>query len=388
MSERILILGNMANDGYSVAKELVKLHKDTTLAVNNTDFGMSMPQWEENEYEQTVDPFHTTASNLKQKWKSPKWVRYFDFEYTFRYKRLHKRMINSLKVRKLIREHDIVEAHVPFSIEAMFSGIPYVSYDAGWIRAFEHRRNKGDLLGEMAYNRAKALMITNPDTLRITDILKTLHPKKVVFTPFAIDSNHYKPLNKKQCRFDFINDNDFIIFNPSRQVWNLKGNDMLFYAFARFLKIHPNSKLIAVLWSTDIQKSLQLVYDLGIADKVVWIPPVSKPTLIKLYNIADVVTDQFILGSWGTTTPEAMSCGKPVLMYYNSTYINRVFHSKPPIINCKTSDEIYNGLNFLVENPEIKEKIGNESREWIKLTHNPIDVARLHLKTIQQYFKK
>ena len=34
----------------------------------------------------------------------------------------------------MMREYDIIEAHVPYCIYSQFSGIPYVTYDAGWIR--------------------------------------------------------------------------------------------------------------------------------------------------------------------------------------------------------------------------------------------------------------
>jgi glycosyltransferase involved in cell wall biosynthesis len=92
-------------------------------------------------------------------------------------------------------------------------------------------------------------------------------------------------------------------------------------AYAKFVKSFPNSKLIAVAWSADEEKSKDLANSLGISDKMVWIKPIPKNLLIYYYNAADIVLDQFVLGSWGLVTAEAMSCGKPVLVFYKKNYI-------------------------------------------------------------------
>ena len=63
---RILILGNMANDGYSVAKELRKMNVDVDLAVNTSDFGMALPEWEDAEIESNVDPFLVNRNEIKR----------------------------------------------------------------------------------------------------------------------------------------------------------------------------------------------------------------------------------------------------------------------------------------------------------------------------------
>ncbi len=65
--------------------------------------------------------------------------------------------------------------------------------------------------------------------------------------------------------------------------------------------------------------------------------------MIQYYKIADIVLDQFVLGSWGTSTREkaAMSCGKPVLMFYKKEYILRAFGEEPPILNSFSEEDIF-----------------------------------------------
>jgi len=54
---RSLILGNMANDGYAVAKQLRKMNVDVDLAINISDFGMGLPEWEDGNFNDNADPY-------------------------------------------------------------------------------------------------------------------------------------------------------------------------------------------------------------------------------------------------------------------------------------------------------------------------------------------
>jgi glycosyltransferase involved in cell wall biosynthesis len=87
----------------------------------------------------------------------------------------------------------------------------------------------------------------------------------------------YYPTDMEDLRSKNIANNDgILLFSPSRQHWFEKGNDKMIKAFARFVKVFPNSKLVMVDWSTDAQKSKDLVNSLNISEKVNWIKPVAK----------------------------------------------------------------------------------------------------------------
>jgi glycosyltransferase involved in cell wall biosynthesis len=151
-------------------------------------------------------------------------------------------------------------------------------------------------------------------------------------------------------------------------------------AYAKFVKSFPNSKLIAVAWSADEEKSKDLANSLGISDKMVWIKPIPKNLLIYYYNAADIVLDQFVLGSWGLVTAEAMSCGKPVLVFYKKNYIIRAFGEEPPILNSFSEEDIHSNLIKLANNVDFRNEVGKRSRDWIVKTHSPKLVANKHLK--------
>lgn len=385
---RILILGNMANDGYAVAKELRKMNKEVDLAVNSSDFGMALPEWEDADLSGNIDPYNIDGNKTRVAWNAPSWIRYFDFKNKLPRKKF---MIEKIKSRlnliKIIREYDIVETHVPFSIYSQFSGVPYVAYDAGWIRYFPYQKGIRSKLARRGYRKARNVIITNPDTFEIADSLPYLDKKRTVFCPFAIDPDKYKPHPEKELRAKYAKENELLLFSPARQIWKEKGNDKMIRAYAKFVKEIPNAKFLMVAWSDDEANSIALANSLGISDKIEWVKPVPKNQLIRYYNAADIILDQFVLGSWGTSTPEAMSCGKPVLMYYKKGYIMRAFGEEPPIPNSFTEDEIYGNLLMLAKNEDSRAELGKKSRDWIIRTHSSRIVALRHLEILDQAIK-
>lgn len=382
---KILILGNTANDGYAVAKELRKMNKDVDLAINMSDAVYCLPQWEEGSISDPNNSLDATKKEIIDSWNSPSWIRYIDLLSTApRKKYLLAKIKSRLDLFKIMKEYDIIEAHYPFMIYSQFSRIPYVVYDTGWIRYLPFRHKFFDRLARRGYGKAKGVIITNPDTFNIVDSLPYIKKKNTFFSPFAIDHDRYRPLNADIIRYKFVKNDEILLFSPARQKWDEKGNDKMIRAYAKFSKVFPNSRFIMVSWSDDEQRSKVLVNSLGISEKVLWIKPVNKDELIMFYNAADIVLDQFTLGSWGTATPEAMCCGKPVLMFYDKNNILRSFGEVPPILNSFTEDEIYSNLINLSKDVEYRKKIGKESREWVMKTHSPYVVATKHMNIINR----
>ena len=377
----------MANDGYAVAKELRRMNVDVDLAINTSDFGMALPEWEDGNMANNIDPYTVSRNEIKDSWNSPDWIRYFDFlNRVPRKKHMIAKIKSRINVIKMMREYDVVETHVPWAIYAQFARIPYVVYDAGWIRYFPNGNNIRDKLARRGYSKAKRIIITNPDTFEISDNLPYLYQDRIHFSPFAIDPEKYKPLDMKELRAKYAQEDDIFLFSPSRQIWKEKGNDKMIKAYSRFVKNFPNSKFIMVAWSDDEEKSKNLVNSLGVTDNIIWIKPVPKNQLIQYYNAADIVLDQFVVGSWGTSTPEAMSCGKPVLMFYKKNYILRAFGEEPPILNSFTEEEIYSNLVRLSQDIDFRNDMGKRSREWVVKTHAPRVVALKHLEVLNSSF--
>lgn len=386
---RILILGNTANSGYPVAKELRKMNYDVDLALNFSDSVLCFPQWEEENIENYSDPLTLNPKTIITDSNSPNWIRYFDmYSNVPRKKMLLQKIYSRVNLMKMVREYDFIESHFPYQIYLQFFGVPYISFDTGWMRYIQQGNGFLDRLSRRGYEKSKAIVLTNPDTYETVDNLSYLDKNKIFFAPFAIDPEKYKPNDNHDLREQFVEDGEMLLFSPTRQEWNVKGNDKMIRAYAKFVKKYPKSKFIIVAWSVDEKRSKSLVEELGISDNVIWIKPVHKNKLIDYYNASDIVLEQFLIGSWGAGTLEAMSCGKPVLMFYNKKLIRRAFGEEPPILNSFEEDEIYSNLIMLSNSPEKRKSIGQKSREWIIKTHSPNIVARKHLEIILNSIRK
>lgn len=383
-------MGNTANSGFPVARELRKMNYDVDLALNLSDSVFFFPHWEEGNIPQyDSDPLKLSPREIMNYWDAPDWIRYFDtYSNAPRKKLLLKKIGSRINLLKISREYDIVESHFPYPIYLQFSGVPYITFDTGWIRYAPSGNKLFDKLTRRGYRKSNAIILTNPDTYEIVDNLSYLDQEKIYFTPFSIDPEKYKSFENHKLREQFVKDDELLLFSPTRQEWDVKGNDKMIKAYAKFVKKFPNSKFIIVSWSVDAERSKSLVNELGISNNVVWIKPVHKNKLIEYYNASDIVLEQFILGSWGAATPEAMSCGKPVLMFYNKNLILRAFGEEPPILNSFSEDEIYSNLIMLASNPEARESIGKQSREWIIKTHSPNIVAKNHIEIILNSIRK
>lgn len=83
---------------------------------------------------------------------------------------------------------------------------------------------------------------------------------------------------------------------------------------------------------------------------------------------ADIVVDQLIYGTWGSTSLEAMALGRPVVCYIRPDWQQFLANKFPecndiPIISA-TPSSVLDVLRTLVSNPNLREAHGNKSRAF------------------------
>jgi glycosyltransferase involved in cell wall biosynthesis len=200
------------------------------------------------------------------------------------------------------------------------------------------------------------------------------------FYPFPIDTRMYCPLN------NLPNDRDndkLVIFHPSALDWSYrgnersstKGNDRFLRAFAKFAKERPNVSLKMLSRGPDVEQTKQLVRHLGIDEKVEFEPDQDFQGLIRNYQMADVVVDQFDVGAFGGIALQAMACAKPVMIYINTDASDLVYVDPPPVLNCRTEEQIYDQL-LRAEDKAYREAVGRNAREWIVKYHDCVKVMK------------
>lgn len=346
---KVVHVFNMVNNAWHIVKALRRNGLDSDLIINSSDFGMGLPMWEELELEE--DPYNVDFKGMLSKFELPEWVKIWWNETRIRF--------NIPDLFRLVKKYDLLHLHSPSPLYLQFSGKPYIIHEAGWIRRLVSLNTSRERLARRSYAHAECIVMTNPDTYTL---LRGLEFKREVFIPFVVDPDQYRP-------FDIDKNEELLFFNPSRQVWDVKGNDRLVRAFARFIKDGYRAKLRMVDWGfeEDVARMHDLVRTLGLEPYVEWVAPYSKPLLIKVYSECDAVFDQFLLGSGGTICYEAMACKAPVVIYLNH-WNEKCFGEMPPIVNARTVDEIYEAMKLLTD-PHTRRKIGERERRFI-LKHN------------------
>ena len=112
------------------------------------------------------------------------------------------------------------------------------------------------------------------------------------------------------------------------------------------------------------------------------VAPVEMPGV---YGEADIVLDQFALGSYGVAACEAMAAGRVVVGHVTDAVRQRVRESTGldlPIVECEP-DHIADCLRELVADPERMRAIGQQSEEFVRAVHD----GRLSAEALGSWLK-
>jgi len=115
--------------------------------------------------------------------------------------------------------------------------------------------------------------------------------------------------------------------------WNVKGTDIAVRALS---KIKDEVDVSIIKYGIDFDRTITLASSLDLHLDI--LPKVPHNQLNEYYWSADVVIDQFKLGSLGMVSLEAIACGRPVITYVSSEY--RSF----PLKDVDTSEEIVSAI--------------------------------------------
>jgi glycosyltransferase involved in cell wall biosynthesis len=275
--------------------------------------------------------------------------------------------------------------------------IPYITFEHSTMRDTPYLRTLGQRVLACAYELADWNVVTNADCWEAAGMLGIRH--KSSFIPHPFDEQKFSPeteANRTHLR-PFLRDQlqcEVLFLAPARHSSNeavgAKRNDRILYAFHRYVTEAepagaPKAGLVLFAWGNedDLTASRGLIDVLGLTERVNWQPPQPRPRLVQFYRAADIVLDQFSeVGSFGTTTVEAMSCGKPVITYYSPQvheWCLPVLGEHPPVLSARTVDEIYERLVWQAKHERYRADIGRRGREWVLRHHSLERVAKAHL---------
>jgi glycosyltransferase involved in cell wall biosynthesis len=280
--------------------------------------------------------------------------------------------------------YDVVVAYGIHPILLMLGGggRPYVAFEHGTLRDVPFEDAWRGRLLSLAYRRAGKVIITNPDVVASA---RRLGLENYVFIPHPVDEEKYRPgPSELRGRLD-AEGSDLVLLAPSRHDWDVKGTDLMLRAFAQLVhQDRPQAVLVLLEWGLELDRSRALIRELGIENRVRWIPPLPKLRLVDAYRAADVVLDQFLIGTFGAVAPEAMACGRPVVMAFHPEVHTWCFPVSPPVVDARTAEDIYRVLARLAAEPDEREALGREGREWVERHHGWRLVVDRHLAVYEE----
>lgn len=187
-----------------------------------------------------------------------------------------------------------------------------------------------------------------------------------------------------------------MLFRDSNGTWGYKANDRLFRAAARVRAEGHSLHLVVVdkgdAIGEEVKEARALIAQLGLSDVTTWVPFMPRADLKDWYLLADLTVDEFASGAMGSLAYEVLSCGRPLMTFIQteaegSAYFDRMhwralYPEFPPILNCRTVEQIAEALRMLASNSAKMDEIAAASGRWAE---QYLDVRNLAAKIIQVY---
>ncbi|VAW84000.1 hypothetical protein MNBD_GAMMA18-1517 [hydrothermal vent metagenome] len=254
--------------------------------------------------------------------------------------------------------------------------------DETWVQPFKPLKTALADLGIKTYNREKyfPVILDAPGKVSGTELDDTLS--------------------------NLRNNWDFLIFNPARMMLDetpdmvatgaWKNNLALLYGFAEFLKTTGATRAAFVFVDKGDghrekhgrERFLQEADRLGIKDKVISLkPPASQDVytraqLFRLYELSDVVGNDYGVGWFGSIVLEGLSMAKPVISYVEESVMHELYGDHP-LISVREPDEIADALTRLYKDPDYRFKVGQKGRAWYKKHHSPQGAKRRYIENLE-----
>ena len=212
------------------------------------------------------------------------------------------------------------------------------------------------------YNLSKAAKIT-ATSFSMAEKLKEYSSKKAVVIPFGIDTNFF---DSKKVERPY---NGSFVIGTIKNLEEKYGIDLLLRSFSEVKKKNNTRDLkLLIIGKGSKEKQLrELAAQLGIEDDVNFNGYVNPSDINTFHNFMDVEVYLSRAESFGVSIIEASACKNPVIVSNVGGLPEVVIDSDTGFI---VSKEDYisaaDKITQLLDNPELRTKMGNSGREFVK----------------------
>jgi hypothetical protein len=276
---------------------------------------------------------------------------------------------------ELFAEYDYIVAYSTDPIVPMTVEVPYFAFEHGTIRDIPYDATSQGRLTALAYRLARHVFVTNFDC---RDSAENLAPGRYSIINHPYDEDHGFSVSGWEIQRNelfSVLDCEFIFFHPTRQDWVSgtgyadKSNDVFLRAFIALRSEGLRVGLVCCSWGSNVEQSKSLLNEYGCSKNVRWVAPMAIIPFERMCLATSIVVDQFKLGSFGGVTFKAMAVGAPILTFLDEQRLSRQYSECPPVLNCRTTEEIITKARSLISSPDQLARMGNASRAWMKKFH-------------------
>ena len=163
---------------------------------------------------------------------------------------------------------------------------------------------------------------------------------------------------------------------------DLKGTDILLRGFAAYCARGGQGELRLFRKSQDVESAATLCEQLGIGERVVWLPEMPLADFHQEMRQADLVCDQLAGSFPGMVTMDAYALGRPVLANFRNETFCRHFAEPLPGYQAATPGEVAEHLLCLEADREPLKAMGKRSRKFAERYLSPQAMAEQVLERV------
>lgn len=295
---------------------------------------------------------------------------------------------------ELFQYYDIVQAYSTDPILPLLAGKPYFAFEHGTLRSIPFQQDREGRITAISYNFAEHVFVTNADCLANA---RKLAGDRITFINHPYDEDHgLGREGGQELRQELLRtlDSDFLFFFPTRHDWVPgtgyadKGNDIFLRSFVRLRSDGYRVGMVCCQWGSNVRQSKDLLIENNCSDYVCWIEPMGTVRFERMARACDIVVDQFKLGAFGGVLFKSMAMGSPICTYLDEVQMCVQYADVPPVVNCKTEEEIITRMRKIIEDPSVLEDMSEASRKWIKKYYSSAETVNAQLSRYKEYFEK
>ena len=285
----------------------------------------------------------------------------------------------------LVIHYDFVVAYATSSIPLLFLDKPFFTLEHGTLRTIPYENTSTGRLTALAYAVSSHTFVTNTDCQNSANFLTRGN-----FTLINHPYNEQRSYDEdKACalRTSLRQElsSSFLIFHPTRLDWIPetgyadKENIALLEAFLSLRQADIPVGLILCDWGKNASQAKDFLSRNNLISHVKFFKPMPVKQFELTCKASDLLADQFKLGAFGGVLFKSMCVGTPVISYINQDEILRQYQEPLPILNARTSLEIFRAVKHMYENPLDLHELGSRSQDWISRHHSARSTVNLQV---------